>query len=177
MILRVHSPGAFTCIPPLVDEDVKGGFRGNRGSVPPPFFSKCPPPFWNFNTHTIVSNNIFFTMLKLEMCFVNIYIQNSLTKYGFFFIVFFPHARPPPPLKKYKNEGLFLQSCSLKCVLPIFIIYNIALQNKDFGVLHKSSKHFMISIFFPRVEGDTPVPPPLGTSCFEQQWPIVFTIL
>ena len=40
-------------------------------------------------------------MLKLEMCFVNIYIQNSLTKYGFFFIVFFPHARPPPPpLKK-----------------------------------------------------------------------------
>ena len=26
----------------------------------------------------------------------------------------------------------------------------------DFGVLHKSSKHFMISIFFPPVEGDTP---------------------
>ena len=41
-------------------------------------------------------------------------------------------------------------------VLPIFIIYNIALQNTDYGVLHKSSKHFIISIFFPPVEGDTP---------------------
>ena len=71
-----------------------------------------------------------------------------------FFTIFIPDAPPPPPLK---NEGLFLQSCSLKCVLSIFIIYNIALQNTDFGVLHKSSiKHFMISIFFPPVEGDTP---------------------
>ena len=42
------------------------------------------------------------------MCFANIYIQYSLTKYGFF------------------------------------------------GVLHKSSKHFLISSFFPPVEGDTP---------------------
>ena len=52
---------------------------------------------------------------------------------------------PPPLQTKY-----------LKCVLPIFIIHNIALQNTDYGVLHKSSKHFMISIFFPPVEGDTP---------------------
>ena len=93
------------------------------------------------------------------MCFVNIHIQNNLTKYGFwsasevikafsdfhfFYTIFFPHA-PPPFQKKY-----------LKCVLPIFIIYNIALQNTDYGVLHKSSKHFMISIFFPPVVGDTP---------------------
>ena len=100
------------------------------------------------------------------MCFVNIHMQNSLTKYGFvskhFLIsIFFSPSSfrmppPPPPHSWKKNEGLFLQSCSLKCVLPIFIIYNIALQNTDFGVLHKSSKHFIISIFFPPVEGDTP---------------------
>ena len=110
------------------------------------------------------------------MCFVNIFIykialqntdfgvlQKSSNNFciSIFFTIFFPHAPPPPPYKKYiyiYNEGLdlFLQSCSLKCVLPIFIIYNIALQNTDFGVLHKSSKHFMISIFFPPVEGDTP---------------------
>ena len=39
--------------------------------------------------------------------------------------------------------------------MPIFI-YNIALQNTDFEVLHKSSKRFLISIFFPPVEGDAP---------------------
>ena len=41
-------------------------------------------------------------------------------------------------------------------------IYNIALQNTDFGVLQKSSKHFLISIFFPPGEGGhphIPVPP------------------
>ena len=45
-----------------------------------------------------------------------------------------------------------------------YVLYTctIALQNTDFGVLHKSSKHFMISIFFP------PVPPPLDTSFLEQ---------
>ena len=32
--------------------------------------------------------------------------------------------------------------------MSIFI-YNITLQNNDFGVLQKSSKHFLISIFFP----------------------------
>ena len=69
---------------------------------------------------------------------------------------FFKGSACPPSKQNIKNEGLFLQSCSLKCVLPIFIIYNIALQNTDFGVLHKSSKHFMIFIFFPPVEGDTP---------------------
>ena len=32
--------------------------------------------------------------------------------------------------------------------MSIFI-YNITLQNTDFGVLQKSSKHFLIYIFFP----------------------------
>ena len=32
--------------------------------------------------------------------------------------------------------------------MSIFI-YNITLQNTDFGVLQKSSKHFLIDIFFP----------------------------
>ena len=34
------------------------------------------------------------------------------------------------------------------CFVNIYI-YNIALQNMDFGVPQKSSKHFMIYIFFP----------------------------
>ena len=43
------------------------------------------------------------------------------------------------------------------CQLSIFI-YNIALQNTDLGVLQKSSKHFLISIFFPPGEGEGRVP-------------------
>ena len=106
----------------------------------------------------------------LKMCFVNIYIQYSLTKYGFWStlsIFLFPFSFPPgergtpPPcptrsvLRASNNEDLFLQFCSYKFVLSIFI-YNIALQNTDFGVLQKSSKNFLISIFFPLGEGDTP---------------------
>ena len=58
-------------------------------------------------------------------------------------------ARAPPPSKKIiKNEDLFLYNFVVKkCVLSIFI-YNIALQNTDLGVLQKSSKHFLIYIFF-----------------------------
>ena len=69
--------------------------------------------------------------------------------------------------------------------------HNIELQNTDSGVLQKSSKHFLITIFFPPFsfrtppppppskkkfhfllsgEGEhpLPVPPPLGTSCLKQ---------
>ena len=60
----------------------------------------------------------------------------------------------PRTMKTY-----FLQFCSLKCVLSIFI-YNIAIQNTDFSVLQKSSKHFLISIFFHKGRGDTPLPDP-----------------
>ena len=65
-----------------------------------------------------------------------------------------------------------------KCVLSIFI-YNIALQNTDFGVLQKSSKHFLIFIFFPPGEGGNPlpVPPPLGTSGLEELVPIFFNFV
>ena len=66
-----------------------------------------------------------------------------------------PPPCPTPVLRVSNNEYLFLQFCSYKFVLPIFIQY-IALQNTDFGVLQKSSKHFLISIFFPLGEGDTP---------------------
>ena len=48
-----------------------------------------------------------------------------------------------------------IELCSYKCVLSIFI-YTIALQNTDFGVLQKSSKHFLISIFFYLGRRDTP---------------------
>ena len=43
--------------------------------------------------------------------------------------------------------------------MSIFI-YNIALQNTYFGVLQKSSKHFLIYIFFPPFSFRTPPPPP-----------------
>ena len=68
----------------------------------------------------------------------------------------------PLQKKEIKNEGPFLQSCSLKCVLPIFIIYKIALQNTDYGVLHNSSEHFILSTC--GGGHPLPVPPPLGTS-------------
>ena len=66
-----------------------------------------------------------------------------------------------------------------QCVLSIYL-YNIALQNTDFGVPQKSSKHFLISIFFSTWGGQTSPSlsyPPLGTSCLEQWGPIFFTIL
>ena len=46
------------------------------------------------------------------------------------------------------------------CFVNIYIQYmaDIALQNTDFGVFQKSSKHFLISIFFPSGEMDTPSP-------------------
>ena len=78
----------------------------------------------------------------------------------FLISIFFPCPTPRSVLRASNNEDLFcLQFCSYKCVLSIFI-YNIALQNTDFGVLQKSSKHFLISIFFQVGRGDTPLPDP-----------------
>ena len=115
----------------------------------------------------------------LKMCFVNIYMQYSHTKYGnteyfrshlgiVLFPFFFHLGRRGTPslfhprslLRVSNNEYLFfLLFFSYKCVLSIFI-YNIALQNADFGVLQKSSKHFLISIFFPPGERGTTPPCP-----------------
>ena len=105
------------------------------------------------------------------MCYVNIYIQYNLTFVSHHFI-----SAHLPPFKKYMPRTMrtfFLQLCSYKCVLSIFI-YNKALQITDFGVLQKSSKapskHFLISIFFQIGRGDAPslTLPPLATSCLEQ---------
>ena len=91
----------------------------------------------------------------------------------FLISIFFPpfSFRTPPPPAPFQKKiiPICLQLCSYKCVLSIFI-YNIALQNTDFGVLQKSSKHFLISIFFYLGKGGhpLPVPPPLGTSCLIQ---------
>ena len=41
----------------------------------------------------------------------------------------------------------------VKNVFLSLFIYNIALQNTDFGVLQKSSKRFLISIFFTSGQG------------------------
>ena len=113
-----------------------------------------------------INKNVF---CALSIFIYNIALQN--TDFGvlqksskhFLISIFFPPGErgttPPCPtrsvLRASNNEDLFLQFCSYKFVLSIFI-YNIALQNTDFGVLQKSSKHFVISIFFPLEEGDTP---------------------
>ena len=41
----------------------------------------------------------------------------------------------------------------------VIFIYNIAIQNTDFGVLQKSSKHCMIYIFFNNFLSARPPPP------------------
>ena len=65
----------------------------------------------------------------------------------------------PPFQKNNKTLGrIFVQFCSKKWVLLIFI-YNIALQNTDLGVLQKSSKHFLIYVFFQPLSFRTPPPP------------------
>ena len=119
----------------------------------------------------------------LKMCFVNIYMQYSHTKYGnteyfrsHLSIVLFPffstwgEGTPPPcsnPARYFGSRTMstyFLQFFSYKCVLSIFI-YNIALQNADFGVLQKSFKHFLYFHFLSTWgEGDNPsLSHPLGT--------------
>ena len=75
----------------------------------------------------------------------------------FLISIFFPCPTPRSCLEQW--GPIFLQFCSYKYVLSISI-YNIALQNTDFGVLQKSSKHFLISIFFQMGRGDTPLPDP-----------------
>ena len=55
-----------------------------------------------------------------------------------------------------RGGGASKNNVVLKCALLICTcIYNIAVQNTDFGVLQKSSKHFLISIFFPPGERGT----------------------
>ena len=59
-----------------------------------------------------------------------------------------------------KAEDLFLYNFVVQNVFCQYL-YNIALQNTDFGVLQKSSKHFLIIyIFFPPLSFRTPCPPP-----------------
>ena len=120
-------------------------------------------------------NNVVF-----KMCFVNIHMQHSHTKYGnteyfrsHLSIVLFPFFStrgrawwtPPPcstPARYFGSRTkstYFFFNFSYKCILSIFI-YNIALQNADFGVLQKSSKNFLISIFFPPGERGTTPPCP-----------------
>ena len=111
------------------------------------------------------------------MCFLpificNIALQNTdfgvLQKSSKHFLIYnffapFSFRTPPPPFKKrIKDEDLFLYNFVVKnvfCFVNIYIIYNIALQNMDFGVLQKSCKHFLIYIFFPPFSFRTPPPP------------------
>ena len=65
------------------------------------------------------------------------------------------------------NNDLFCYNFVVRNVLcQSIIIYNIALKNTDFGVLKKSSKRFLISIFFQsghRGGGGGTIPPPCPT--------------
>ena len=99
----------------------------------------------------------------------NIALQN--TDFGvpqksskhFLLSIFIPCPTPRSVLPASNNEDLFFLQF---CVLSIFI-YNIALQNTDFGVLQKSSRHFLIYIFFQMGRGgDTPLPDPPPTRHF-----------
>ena len=102
------------------------------------------------------------------MCFVNIFSQYSLTKYGFWCalkvhlsIFLFPFSFHVPPPARYfvpRTMRTYFFTILQKYILSI-IIYNITLQNTDFGVLQKSSKHFLISIFFQMGRGVSPTPP------------------
>ena len=58
------------------------------------------------------------------------------------------------------------------CFVNIYIQYSLT--NTDFGVPQKSSKHFLISIFFPPGEGDTLPPPALATSSLELWIPLFY---
>ena len=108
------------------------------------------------------------------MCFVNIYMYNIALQnmdFGvlqkssrhFLIYIFFPpfsFRTPPPPFKKYtKIRTNLFYNFVVKCVLSIYL-YNIALRNTNLGVPQKSSKHFLISIFFPDGEGGHPLPDP-----------------
>ena len=95
----------------------------------------------------------------MSILIYNITLQN--TDFGvlqksskhFLIYIFFPPFtfRTFTPLQKiYKKLGLIFYNFVVKNVFRQYILFNIALQNTDFGVPQKSSKHFLISIFFPR---------------------------
>ena len=168
-------------------------FRSHLSIVLFPFFSHLgqrghPSLFHPCSLLRVSNNEYLFLQFCCYKCVLSIFIYNRAlqnTDFGVlqkpskhFLISFSFHlgGGTPPPcptrsvLRASNNEDLFLQFCCYKCVLSIFI-YNIALQNTDLGVLQKSSKHFLISIFFPLGEGDTPSLshlPLLGTSGLEQ---------
>ena len=103
-------------------------------------------------------------ILNIYLCsilhvFVTYFMFKHITVYTIYITVADPGEGGHPPscptprsvLRASNNEDLyFLQ----KCVLSI-CIYNIALQNTDFGVLQKSSKTFSDFHFL-----STPPPPP-----------------
>ena len=118
------------------------------------------------------------------------YIQISLTKYGFWCaselshltVFWFPFSfhlwrgdtpslsNPRSVLRASNNNDLLFYNFVVKNVFcQSILIYNIALHNTDLGVLQKSSQRSLIYIFFPSGEGAPPPPSlshPLATSCF-----------
>ena len=71
----------------------------------------------------------------------------------------FPKWFPPPLFEEIIPMKLNFIIRQLKNVFCQYF-YNIALQNTDFGVLQKSSKRFLISIFFTSGQGGHPPPCP-----------------
>ena len=138
--------------------------------TPPP----CPTPARYFVPRTIMTYFLQFCSYNFfcQYLYTNIALQN--TDFGvlqgsskrFLISIFFPLVETPPPCPTPARYFVprtimtyFLQFCSYNFFCQ-YLYTNIALQNTDFGVLQKSSKRFLISIFFPPVEGHPlPVPP------------------
>ena len=89
------------------------------------------------------------------MCFA------SKSSKHFMISIFFPpiegrHPSPCPTPARYFMPRTMMAYLLVKNVFLSIFIYNIALQNTDFGVLQKSSKRFLISIFFTSGQGTPP---------------------
>ena len=102
------------------------------------------------------------TILKLKMCFA------SKSSKHFLISIFFPpiegrHPSPCPTPARYFMPRTMMTYFLVKNVFLSIFIYNIALQNTDFGVLQKSSKRFLISIFFTSGQGTPPPCPRRGS--------------
>ena len=132
--------------------------------TPPAPIKKKWPILYNF-----VVKNVFLSIFIYNIALQNtdLGVLQKSSKHFLIYIFFQPLSfrtppPPPPPIQK-KNEDLFFAIFVVKNVVLSICICNIALQNTDFGVLQKSSKHFLMYIFFPPFSFRTPPPPQIRT--------------
>ena len=74
-----------------------------------------------------------YNFVVKNVLFANMYIQYSLTKYGFWST---SEAPPPPPSKIIKkNEDLFIYNFVVKNVICQYLYIQYSPKNMDFGVI------------------------------------------